>query len=339
MRSSNFTLTACGRKNQPDRWSSEDCPDYDGAADYLFTSVVGVDVQTTPGVAQLEVTTQGGPWGGWIWSIDWATNYWIALEALIRYKAKKNEPPISLMVPLTSDTPSFTLIQRANSEIRRVQFGLSLDSKAHLRYPEESRERNRSERMDRNLTARFGVSRETAKDFMLAFGRALHSDNFRVSVLNSNILKPFRKTLHSTLLLYVVFGSLPEKRGKDVEPTCNQVQVAVIRGTMVKTPTGVDEDDPQGWPVEGSEVVVLDAPSNQSYRLGYDDVIVVVPRDSVKVNKMVLKYNPAVQHVTMAFSRKEIEKDGVLHMELMQLSARAAGMLFLPENYNGWEVE
>ena len=100
MRSSNFTLTACGRKNQPDRWSSEDCPDYDGAADYLFTSVVGVDVQTTPGVAQLEVTTQGGPWGGWIWSIDWATNYWIALEALIRYKAKKNEPAIGLMVPL-----------------------------------------------------------------------------------------------------------------------------------------------------------------------------------------------------------------------------------------------
>ena len=270
MRSSNFTLTACGRKNQPDRWSSEDCPDYDGAEDYLFTSVVGVDVQTTPGVAQLEVTTQGGPWGGWIWSIDWATNYWIALEALIRYKAKKNEPPISLMVPLTSDTPSFTLIQRANSEIRRVQLGLSLDSKADLRYPEESRERNRADRMDRNLTARFGVSRETAKDFMLAFGRALHSDNFRVSVLNSNILKPFRKTLHSTLLLYVVFGSLPEKRGKDVEPTCNQVQVAVIRGTMVKTPTGVDEDDPQGWPVEGSEVVVLDAPSNQNYRLGYD---------------------------------------------------------------------
>ena len=68
--------------------------------------------------------------------------------------------------------------------------------------------------MDRNLTARFGVSRETAKDFMLAFGRALHSDNFRVSLLNSNILKPFRKTLHSTLLLYAVFRSLPEKRGR-----------------------------------------------------------------------------------------------------------------------------
>ena len=177
--------------------------------------------------------------------------------------------------------------------------------------------------MDRNLTARFGVSRETAKDFMLAFGRALHSDTFRVSVLPNNIVKPFRKTLHSTLLLYAVFGSLPEKRGKDVEPTCDQVQVAVIRGAMVKTPQGVDEDDPQGWPVEGSEVVVLDAPSSQSYRLGYDDVIVVVPRDSAKVNKMVLKLNPTVQHVTMAFSRKEIEKDhdGVLHMEFMQLSA------------------
>ena len=275
-------------------------------------------MQTTPGVAQLEVTTQGGPWGGWIWSIDWAANYWIAIEALIRYmtlyKAKNNEPPISLMVPLTSDTPSFTLIQRANSEIRRVQLGLSLDSKADLRYPEESRERNRSERMDRNLTARFGVSRETAKDFMLAFGRALHSDNFRVSVLNSNILKPFRKTLHSTLLLYVVFGSLPEKRGKDVEPTCNQVQVAVIRGTMVKTPTGVDEDDPQGWPVEGSEVVVLDAPSisSQSYRLGYDDIIVVVPRDSVKVNKMVLKFNPAVQHVWLSrIKRGYLVGDGI----------------------------
>ena len=138
---------------------------------------------------------------------------------------------------------------------------------------------------------------------------------------------------------------MPEKRGTDVdlEPTCNQVQVAVIRGAMVKTPTGVDEDDPQGWPVEGirSEVVVLDAPSSQSCRLGYDDIIVVVPQERVKVNKGVLKYNPAVQHVivTMAFSRKEIEKDGVLHMELMQLSARAAGMLFLPDNYNGWEVE
>ena len=75
---------------------------------------------------------------------------------------------------------------------------------------------------------------------------------------------------------------------------------------MVKAPQGVDEDGPLGWPVEGSEVAVLDAPSkiNQSYRLGYDDVIVVVPRDCVKVNKVVLKYNPAVQHVTMAFSRK-----------------------------------
>ena len=156
---------------------------------------------------------------------------------------------------------------------------------------------------------------------------------------SKQLLESFRKTLHSTLLLYAVFGSLPEKRGTDVEPTCNQVQVAAIHRAMAKTPTGVDEDDPQGWPVEGSEVVVLDAPSSQSYRLGYDDIIVVVPRDSVKVNKMVLKFNPAVQHVTMAFSRKEIEKDGVLHMELMQLSARAAGMLFLPDNYNGWEVE
>ena len=79
-------------------------------------------MQTTPGVAQLEVTTQGGPWGGWIWSIDWAANYWIALEALIRYKAKKNEPPISLMVPLTSDTPSFTLIDS------KGQFGDSASS-------------------------------------------------------------------------------------------------------------------------------------------------------------------------------------------------------------------
>ena len=41
----------------------------------------------------------------------------------------------------------------------------------------------------------------------------------------------------------------------------------------------------------------------------------------------------------MALSRKEIEKDGVRHTELMKLSARAAGMLFLPDNYNGWEVE
>ena len=146
-----------------------------------------------------------------------------AVPGTARVSLWSDGPPTT---PLTSDTPSFTLIQRANSEIRRVQFGLSLDSKADLRYPEESRERNRSERMDRNLTARFGVSRETAKDFMLAFGRALHSDSFRVSVLPNNIVKPFYKTLHSTLLLYVVFGSLPEKRGKDVEPTCDQVQVA-----------------------------------------------------------------------------------------------------------------
>ena len=90
-------------------------PTNHGAADpdYLFTSVVGVDVQTTPGVAQLEVTTQGGPWGGLIWSSDWNANYLIALNealylALIRYKAKRNGPALSysLTAPLTSDTPS-----------------------------------------------------------------------------------------------------------------------------------------------------------------------------------------------------------------------------------------
>jgi len=223
----------------------------------MFSSVVGVDLESTPGVGKLEVTVLGGPWSGWIWSIDWAANYWIALEDHIRFVAKKQEPDLSLLVPLTTSTPCFTLIHRANLEISRTPRGLAAASRMDLRYPEQSRERNRSERMDRNLTACFGVSLATAKDFMVASARVLHSDSFRVSVLPSNILKPYRKVIQSTLLLYAVLGSLPEKRGKDVEPTCNQVQVAVIRGCTVKTPQGVDEDDPQGWPVEGSEVIVL----------------------------------------------------------------------------------
>ena len=89
-----------------------------------------------------------------------------------------------------------------------------------------------------------------------------------------NIYKPHVKVLHSCKLLYAAFGSVSEERGKDVSPTCEQLQCAVVKGEMNQTPDGADVEEPDGWPARGAEVIILDGPSSTSYRIGFEDLVV-----------------------------------------------------------------
>ena len=280
----------------------------------------------------------GGVWKGWIWSISLGDNYFEALQALVTYRCRQGSPALNLLIPLRSFTPSSRLISRAESEICRIREGLAATARLNLRFPEQGRDLNRAERMGKMLTAQFGVSIDGCRDFMLAFGRYrfLNCDQGRMSTSIANIVQGERKVLHSCKLLYAAFGRLPEKRGKDVAPTCDQVQVAVVKGEMKATPDHVDEDAPAGWPVEGSEVIVLDAPSSTLYRIGYEDMVVELPRKLIKITPVRLRYNPTLHHLSLGYSRVEIEKDGTVHTALRELIPLVIGEMHLPKDYDGW---
>lgn len=318
------------------------CPAFSAEFDYTFDRVVGTEFRDPPGASTLEVSVSVGAWRGWIWDINYDENYFLALELLVDFKSKgkADDDLRRLLVPLKTESPCQRLLERASKEIARVQRGLASGAREWLRYPEQSRSRNKAERQGIMLTSlAFGASEDTAKDFMVAVGRFISSDDGRVTDgISGNILNPFLKVLHSTLQLYAVCGVVPEKRGSDIAPTCNQVQVAVVRATMKGTPVGVDEDNPGGWPVEGDEVIILDAPSSGTFRIGFQDLIAEVARVLVKVDTNYVRYNPTptVQHMTVRFARVEIQKDGLVHLALQGLGETAKGQLYLPDSYDGW---
>ena len=160
-----------------------------------------MDFRDAPGSSVLEVTVDGGgAWQGWIWAISLDQHYFEALEALVRYQSPSESPALDLLVPLRSTSPCLSLITRARSEICRTQTGLASAARIHLRFPEQHRERNRAERIGKMLTAQFGVSPSTSKDFMLSFGRFINCDQGRVINSKVNIYKPHVKVLHSCQL-------------------------------------------------------------------------------------------------------------------------------------------
>lgn len=324
---------------EPDRLVSADpnvCPAFELTTSYTYDQVVGVDFRDAPGSSDLEVTVDGGAWQGWIWAISLDEHYFEALEALVRYRSPSESPALDLLVPLRSTTPCLRLMARARSEICRARSGLASAARMHLRFPEQHREKNRAERMGNMLTSQFGVSSDTSKDFMLSFGRFLNCDQGRMVNSRVNVYKPHVKVLHSCKLLYAAFGSVPEKRGKDVPPTCEQVQCAVVKGNMLETPNGVDEEEPDGWPVRGSEVIILDGPTSTTYRIGFEDLVVELPRTIIKVTPVRLRHNALLNHLSIGYSRVEIEKDGIVHTALHDLIPSVQGEMRLPEDYAGW---
>ena len=88
-------------------------------------------------------------------------------------------------------------------------------------------------------------------------------------------------------------------------PTCDQVQCAVVKGEMPETPNGVDEEEPDGWPVRGSEVIILDAPASTNYRIhvGFEDLVVQLPHKIIKVTPVRLRYNAVLHHMSIGYSR------------------------------------
>ena len=70
----------------------------------------------------------------------------------------------------------------------------------------------------------------------------------------------------------------------------------MVKGNMLETPNGVDEEEPDGWPVRGSEVIILDGPTSTTYRIGFEDLVVELPRTIIKVTPVRLRHNALLNH-------------------------------------------
>ena len=96
-----------------------------------FRTVIGLLLRDRNGPSFLEVSASFGPWAGVEWDIDFDSNYWIALRLLQRQLHGCNEdnifrevPDAHLCICLMTDAPYPGLLERAKTDLVRVQKGL-----------------------------------------------------------------------------------------------------------------------------------------------------------------------------------------------------------------------
>ena len=71
-------------------------------------------------------------------------------------------------------------------------------------------------------------------------------------------------------------------------------------------------------------------------RIGFEDLVVQLPRTIIKVTPVRLRHNALLNHLSIGYSRVEIEKDGIVHTALHDLIPSVQGEMRLPEDYAGW---
>ena len=321
------------RKNQ-ENYDSEEVPEpeagWDPAVAFIYDSVAGWDHRAHTETSFAEVYVAQGAGSGVIWDIDFDLNFFDFHWGLAELVMKKDIDDFHLFVPLRIVGGCLPLLQRAQADLARTQVGLHRAALGFLRNPDQDRRDDFPHKM---VNSKFGVSVDAGKDFMLAMARLLCSDFFRWKILKSNVADPFVKVLHTSKQLAACMGKLPEKRGVHGDP--RQVQVGVVRGEMLCDASlmwgGLD-----ALPEAGAEVIVLDAPSPLTIRIGYlDETVLLVPRNYVKVNSVSLRFLTFTE-ISVAYARTEIGLESPVHLALLAFTNDAVGQLLLPNDYSGW---
>lgn len=304
---------------------------FDAAVDYEYDQVNGMDLRDRNGPSFLEVSASFGPWAGVEWDIDFDSNYWIALRLLQRQLHGCNEdnifrevPDAHLCICLMTDAPYPGLLERAKTDLVRVQKGLQQAAYEQLRFPSQNRKKDK---IRKRVVFKFGVSDAGAKDFFLAWTHfACCMGRYDATSLASNLLKPFVKVVKTSEQLFAALGGLAMKH-KD-----GGAQVAVVKGVL----TGQFQPDSASSPDVGHVVIVIDSPSCATVRIGFrSNKILTIPRNCVSINRVSLVYNVDQQHVRCSAPRSELQ-DGIVLAALQEVAAAACSKLCLPDSYNGW---